>query len=63
MSSVAKKKLASLLQVIGETELKIEFARQKLCKCRSFEPYAAFQRIDRKGDGYITSSKIMKFMR
>jgi len=32
---------------IGETELKIEFNRQNLCKINAFEPYAAFQRIDR----------------
>ena len=43
----ALKKLSKILVYIGETELQIEFARQNLCKASSFEPYAAFQRIDR----------------
>lgn len=30
-TSVVSKKIAKLLMVIGETELKIEFARQNLC--------------------------------
>ena len=38
---------------IGETELKIEFNRQNLCKINAFEPYAAFQRIDRMQKGFI----------
>ena len=38
----ASKKLAKLLMVVGETELKIEFARQNLCRASAFEPYAAF---------------------
>ena len=42
MSIGTKKKLAKLLTHIGESEQKIEFCRQNLCKCQSFEPYAAF---------------------
>lgn len=42
MSSGVFKKLAKLIMVIGENELKIEFARQNLCKNLIFEPYAAF---------------------
>jgi len=36
------RKLAKLLIYIGETEMKIEFARQNLCRMAAFEPYAAF---------------------
>ena len=32
-----------------------------MCKAESFEPYAAFQRIDRSGKGYITSKDILNF--
>ncbi len=59
----SSKKLAKLLMVIGETELKIEFARQNLCKHKSFEPYAAFQRIDRGNDGWISCTDLIKFMK
>ena len=48
-----KQKLAKLLAFIGEQEQHIEFARQNLCKLTAFEPYAAFQRIDRSGKGLI----------
>lgn len=40
--STALKRLVKLFMFIGETELQIEFARQKLCKAQNFEPYAAF---------------------
>ena len=49
ISQQTRKKLGSLLVLIGETEMQIEFGRQNLCKTPSFEPYAAFQRIDRNG--------------
>jgi hypothetical protein len=32
-----------------------------LCKAESFEPYAAFQRIDRAGKGYISSKDIFSY--
>lgn len=53
--STALKKLAKLLIFIGETELQIEFGRQNLCKAQNFEPYAAFQRVDRQDKGFITA--------
>lgn len=42
MSIQTKKKMAKLLTHTGETEQKIEFCRQNLCKAKAFEPYAAF---------------------
>lgn len=42
MSIGTKKKLAKLLTYTGESEQRIEFCRQNLCKAQSFEPYAAF---------------------
>lgn len=61
VSLVSKKKMAKLLIHIGESEMQIEFARQHLCKAPSFEPYAAFQRIDRAGKGYISPKDILNY--
>lgn len=63
MSIQTKKKLAKLLTHTGESEQRIEFCRQNLCKAQSFEPYAAFQRLDRSGKGYITPRDLANFMR
>ena len=57
------KKVSKLLVFIGETELQIEFARQNLCKANAFEPYAAFQRLDRHAKGYVIAKDIEKYMR
>jgi len=63
LSLETKKKLGKLLAFIGESEQKIEFARQNLCRLSSFEPYAAFQRLDRSGKGHITAKDVANFMR
>jgi hypothetical protein len=42
ISIATKKKLGKLLTHTGESEQRIEFARQSLCKSQAFEPYAAF---------------------
>jgi len=42
ISIQTKKKLGKLLTHTGESEQKIEFSRQCLCKAQAFEPYAAF---------------------
>ena len=59
----ALKKLTKLLLHIGETELQIEFARLKLCKAQTFEPYAAFQRLDRDGKGQIWSRDLYRYLK
>ena len=63
LNIATKKKLAKLLTHTGESEQQIEFSRQNLCKAKSFEPYAAFQRLDRSGKGYITPRDFANFMR
>ena len=57
------KKLSKLLVFIGETELQIEFARQNICKLHSFEPYAAFQRLDRDQKGFLVQKDLQRFMK
>lgn len=47
----------------GEAEMQIEFSRQALCKLEAFEPYAAFQRIDRNGKGYIAGKDLLAYSR
>ena len=61
--TTAIKKLGKLLMFTGETEMQIEFARQKLCKAKLFEPYAAFQRIDRQDKGFLVVKDIYKFIK
>ena len=60
---MAPKRLASYLMYLGETEMQIEFSRQKLCRNFQFEPYACFQRIDRQAKGYITPRDVLKYIR
>ena len=48
---------------VGETEMQIEFARQNLCKAQNFEPYAAFQRVDREDKGYILAKDVYRYMK
>ena len=62
MTQILKKVGKSFL-FIGETEMQIEFARQNLCRCNSFEPYASFQRIDRIGKGFIVGRDFYKYMK
>ena len=57
------KKLGKLLAFIGESEQRIEVTRQACCRLNSFEPYAAFQRVDRAGKGYITPKDVKCYMR
>lgn len=63
ISAATLKKLGKLLAFIGENEQRLEFARQNLCKLREFEPYAAFQRLDRAGKGFVVAKDIANFLR
>ena len=55
--------LRSLLMAIASGEISIEKQRRALAKLVKFEPYAAFQRIDRKRSGFIDSMDILTFLR
>lgn len=41
----------------------VESQRQKLSQLPEFEPHAAFQRIDRNSDGYISSVEMLQYLR
>lgn len=55
--------LKRLLLTISKGEKSIERQRQKLAKAESFEPYAAFMRVDRDENGVIGSVEILRFLR
>lgn len=55
--------LRSLLIAIAEGEMSIEKQRKILGKLVKYEPYCAFQRIDRRRTGFIDSMDILTFLR
>ena len=63
ISIATKKRLSKIFTFTGEQEQQLEFSRQNLCKCSSFEPYASFQRLDRLSKGYLTSRDLLNFMK
>lgn len=56
-------KLKEFFQTIAEQELSVERQRQLLATLPDFEPYAAFQRVNRNGDDIITALEIYSFLR
>mmetsp|Transcript_32612 Transcript_32612/g.29476 ORF Transcript_32612/g.29476 Transcript_32612/m.29476 type:complete len:242 (+) Transcript_32612:41-766(+) len=56
-------KIANILKNIAEGEKQIEVTRQVLAEQREFEPYTAFKRIDRFGNGYVTIMDVLEFLR
>ena len=63
MSVETKYFIKELLVSIGIGEIEIEKQRWELGKIVGFEPYAAFQRIDRHRSGYIDWSDILTFLK
>ena len=55
--------LADLLVTIAKYEQKIELKRQYLATNENFEPYSAFQRLDRTEIGFLTSRTLLNFVR
>ena len=62
LSYETKKQLSSLLLSLSEGERQLEIVRQILCEQPDFEPYAAFCRIDRLHQGYLTAVDIKNFL-
>jgi len=56
-------KLKEFFQTIAEQELAVERQRQLLATLPDFEPYAAFQRVNRNGDDIITALEIYSYLR
>ena len=55
--------LKNLLLEISHGEQKIELLRQKLASFDNFEPYVAFQRIDRNRNDYVVAEEILDFLK
>jgi hypothetical protein len=56
-------KLKEFFQTVAEAELQVERQRQLLATLADFEPYAAFQRVNRNGDDIITALEVYTFLR
>ncbi|KRX08920.1 hypothetical protein PPERSA_09024 [Pseudocohnilembus persalinus] len=55
-------KLCKFLIQLGEEEKNLEVIRQILAEQSDFEPYAAFTRIDRQRNGFISVEDIRQFL-
>ena len=58
LSYDTKLKIKDLFLCYAEDEIALEKLRQVLCSMKEFEPYAAFKRIDREDQGFISAKKI-----
>jgi hypothetical protein len=59
----ATKRLCTFLLILGKHEQNLESYRQTLCNIASFEPYAAFRRLDRRRNGFLSAEDIARFLR
>ena len=55
-------KIIKILLTIARNESQIEVIRQNLANEPYFEPYAAFQRLDRHFRGYVSSGDLKAFL-
>ena len=55
--------LADLLLTMSAFEQQIELKRQYLAMNENFEPYSAFQRLDRQNSGYLASRDFLNYLR
>ena len=63
LSKEANSLLADLLITMAKFEQKIELKRQYLATNENFEPYGAFQRLDRNETGFLNSKSFLNFIR
>jgi Ca2+-binding EF-hand superfamily protein len=63
MNSVeVEAQIINIILSISKAEQGVERLRQVLSQKPLYEPYAAFQRIDRKYGGYITVKSLQEFL-
>jgi len=55
--------LKNLLLEIARGEQKIELIRQKLASFDDFEPYVAFQRLNRNKNDYVEGFELLDFLK
>lgn len=59
----SESRLKNLLVAVGDGERNLEAARSRLSSIRDFAPHSAFQRLDRDGNGYISSHELLNYLR
>ena len=59
----SERRLKSLLMAVCDGEIDLERHRQRMCEIRDFAPFSAFERIDRDGNGFLTSRELLNFLR
>ncbi|CAG9322701.1 unnamed protein product [Blepharisma stoltei] len=63
LSQETEERLANILINIGEGDQDIEVVRQVLSEIRTFEPFSTFRSLDRFGNGFLTSTDLLEFLR
>jgi Ca2+-binding EF-hand superfamily protein len=63
LANCAAPLLADLLLTIANFEQEIELKRQFLAMNENFEPYSAFQRLDRLETGFLTPREFLNYIR
>lgn len=55
--------LRDYFKEMADLELTTERQRETLAKNNEFEPYAAYQRVNRKGDGRLSALEVYSFLK
>jgi hypothetical protein len=63
LSVSTERVLGNLLFQVGEGERRVETVRQALAEQPDFDPYSAFNRIDKFGNGFVSLSDLSDFLR
>lgn len=63
ISSETESIFINLLLTIAKAERNIEILRQKIARFEDFNPYSAFQRIDRTQKNHISSKDLLFFLK
>jgi len=59
----SERRLKNILIALGDAERELEAARQRLCNIHDFAPLSLFERVDRDGNGVLSSGEIIDFLR
>jgi hypothetical protein len=59
----SERRLKNILVALGDAERDLEAARQRLCNIHDFAPLSLFERVDRDGNGVLSSGEIVDFLR
>ena len=63
LSYETERRLKDYLVAVGDGESRLEFKRQTLAQHYAFQPYDAFQRLDRDRNSYVSSYELSTFLR